>query len=74
MSPQRTKYICPQIEYFAPDLVAVEHFAVCVMQSSLTGQFEHSGKVGSGLRLNLALENLFFIAIRLGLISSGLYR
>ena len=36
-------------------------FAVCVMQSSLTCQFEHSGKVRSGL-VN-GFGNLFFIAI-----------
>ena len=47
-------------------------FAVCAMQSSLTCQFEHSGKVRSGLILDLALENLFFIAVRFGLISSVL--
>ena len=34
-------------------------FAVCITQSSLTCQFEHSGKVRSGLVLNLALEILF---------------
>ena len=51
----RMKQFCPQIEYFAPALVAVEHshvgsaFAVCVMQSSLTCQLEHSSKVRSGL-------------------------
>ena len=27
-SPQRTKQFCPQIEYFAPALVAVEHSCV----------------------------------------------
>ena len=35
-------------------------FTVCVRQSSLICQFEHSGKVRSGLDL----ENLIFTAIR----------
>ena len=48
-------------------------FAVCVMQSLLTCQFEHSGKVRSGLvSLNLALEILFFFAIKSGLVFSVL--
>ena len=44
-------------------------FAACVMQSSLTCQFEQ-GTFGHDL--NLALDNLFFIAISFGLIVSVL--
>ena len=40
-SPQRTKQFCPQIEYFAPALVAVEHSCVglclcCLRYAELT--------------------------------------
>ena len=49
------------------DLKYRYNYVIIIMQSSLTCQFEHSGKVRSGL-----IGNFISIAIRFGLISSVL--